>query len=220
MNDQDVRDFLELMSAEEPVPFMDAGLLTRRARRRAAMTVVVGAVGVVIAIAALIAGAGVIRSAPTEIPGNPPEQPSVVWRTGGELPTDVVGGTTTATFEAFGSSWSITDDLQITLQGPLPGNGKVVRSLADGESWKVDAPGGTFLLEQTVPEVHRVSVHVEGDGTIEGRWMNTFRDDQGHSGRIWVVPLPGSGTGSVRIGIEHPTQISWNGATTLGSPVP
>lgn len=219
MNDQDVRDFLELMSAEEPVPFMDAGSLTRRARRRAAMTVVAGAVCVVVAVVALIAGASVIRSAPTEIPGNTPE-PSVVWRTGGELPTDVVSGTTTATFEAFGSSWSITDDLQITLQGPLPGNGKVFRSLADGESWKVDAPGGTFLLEQTVTEVDRVSVHVEGDGTIEGRWMNTFRDDQGHSGRIWVVPLPGSGTGSVRIGSEHPTQISWNGAAMLGSPVP
>jgi hypothetical protein len=212
MNDQDVRDFLERMSAEEPVPFMDAGPLTRRARRRAAMTVVVGAVCVVVAVGALIAGVGVIRSAPTETPGNTPE-PSVVWRTGGELPTDVVGGTTTATFEAFGSSWSITDDVLITLHGPLP-NGKVFRSLADGQSWKVDVPGGTFLLEQTVTEVDRVSVHVEANGTIEGRWMETFRDNQGHSGRIWVVPLPGSGTGSVRIGSEHPTQISWNGAAS------
>src|SRR5262249_31164798 len=134
MNDQDVRDFLEVMSAEEPVPFIDAESLTRRARRRAVRTVVVGAVGVVVAIAALIAGTGVIGSAPTETP----ERPSVVWRTGGELPTDVVGGTTTATFDAFGSSWSITHDQLITLQGPLLGNGKVFRSLSDGQSSKVD----------------------------------------------------------------------------------
>jgi hypothetical protein len=76
MTDQDVRDFLEQMAAEEPVPFLDAEPLTRRAHRRAARTVIVGAVGVAAAIAVLFAGVSAIRSTP-RIPANPPEQPSV-----------------------------------------------------------------------------------------------------------------------------------------------
>jgi hypothetical protein len=74
MNDQDVRDFLERMSAEEPVPSLAAEPLTRRARHRAARTVVVGAVGVAAAIAVLVAGVAQIRRAPAPIPV---EQPRV-----------------------------------------------------------------------------------------------------------------------------------------------
>ena len=77
MTDQDVRDFLERMAAEEPVPFLDAEPLTRRARRRAARTVVVGAVGVAAAIAVLFAGVAEIRTAPAPVPADPAEPPSV-----------------------------------------------------------------------------------------------------------------------------------------------
>ncbi len=77
MTDQDVREFLERMAAEEPAPFLDAEPLTRRARRRAARTVVVGAVGVAAAIAVLFAGVAEIRTAPRPIPVDTPEQPSV-----------------------------------------------------------------------------------------------------------------------------------------------
>ena len=65
MTDQDVRDLLERMAAEEPIPFFDAEPLTRRARHRAARTVVVGAVGVAAAIAVLFAGVAEIRTAPS-----------------------------------------------------------------------------------------------------------------------------------------------------------
>jgi hypothetical protein len=64
MTDQDVRDFLERMAAEEPVSFLDAEPLTRRARRRAGRTALVGAVVAVAAIAVLLAGVGAIRTAP------------------------------------------------------------------------------------------------------------------------------------------------------------
>ena len=57
MTDQDIRDFLERMAAEEPAPFLDAEPVTRRARRRAARTAVVGAVGVAAAVALVFAGA-------------------------------------------------------------------------------------------------------------------------------------------------------------------
>ena len=71
MTDQDVRDFLERMAAEEPVPFIDAEPLARRAGRRAARTVVVGAVGVAAAIAVLFAGVAQIRTVPV-----PADQPT------------------------------------------------------------------------------------------------------------------------------------------------
>ena len=64
MTDQDVRDFLERMATEEPTSFLDATPLIRLAHRRAARTVIVGAIGVAIAIAVLFTGVGAIRSAP------------------------------------------------------------------------------------------------------------------------------------------------------------
>ena len=73
MTDQDVRDFLVRMAAEEPIPFLDAEPLTRRARRRAARTIVVVAVGVAAAVALLFAGVAQIRTAPAPIPADTPE---------------------------------------------------------------------------------------------------------------------------------------------------
>lgn len=72
MTDQNVRDFLERMVAEEPTPFLDAEPLTRRARRRAARTVIVGVVGVAAAVAVLFAGVAQIRTAPAPLPADAP----------------------------------------------------------------------------------------------------------------------------------------------------
>ena len=71
MTDQDVRDFLQRMSGEELVPFPDAGPLTRRAHRRAARTVAVGAMAVAAAVAVLFAGASKLREAAPTVPANP-----------------------------------------------------------------------------------------------------------------------------------------------------
>ena len=75
MTDQDVRDFLQRMVAEEPVPFRDPEPLAQRARRRAARTVIVGAIGAAAAIAVLVAGVAEIRTAPAPIPGDTTEEP-------------------------------------------------------------------------------------------------------------------------------------------------
>src|SRR5436309_9573914 len=55
------------MAAEEPTPFFDAEPLTRRARRRAARTVVLGAVVVAAAIAVVLGGVSAIRSTPVPL---------------------------------------------------------------------------------------------------------------------------------------------------------
>ena len=72
MTDQDVRDFLQRMAVEEPTPFLDAEPLAHRARRRAARTVVVGAVGVAAAIAVLFTSVAPLRTAPAPIVDTPP----------------------------------------------------------------------------------------------------------------------------------------------------
>ena len=77
MTGQDVRDFLEHMAVEEPTPFLDAGPLTRRARRRAARTAVVGVLGVAAAIAVLFAGASQLPEESQRVPANPPEESPV-----------------------------------------------------------------------------------------------------------------------------------------------
>lgn len=85
MTDQDVRDLLERMAAEEPIPLFDAAPLTRRARYRAARTLVVAAVGVAAAIAVLFAGVAEIRTAPL-----PADQPT---------PTPVASGALAYAFD-------------------------------------------------------------------------------------------------------------------------
>ena len=70
MTDQDVRDFLEHMADNEALPVFDAAPLARRARRRAARTIAVGALGAAAAIAVLFAGVTELRTA--QIPANDP----------------------------------------------------------------------------------------------------------------------------------------------------
>jgi len=84
MIDQDVHDFLERMAAEEPVPFFDGQGLTRRARRRAARTVIIGALGVAAAFVVLFAGVSAIRSAPPVPADEPtPRPPGIFASVGG-----------------------------------------------------------------------------------------------------------------------------------------
>jgi hypothetical protein len=39
--------------------------------------------------------------------------------------------------------------------------------------------------------------------------MQTFRDNAGRPGRLWVVPVPGIGTGTQHVGNQIPTLVSW-----------
>jgi len=102
MADQDVRDFLQRMVAEEPVPFLDPEALALRARRRAARTVIVGAIGVAAAIAVLFTGVASIRSTP--VPADDPRPtptPSVdlaifaLSQAGSSTETDMASGEST-----------------------------------------------------------------------------------------------------------------------------
>lgn len=69
------------------------------------------------------------------------------------------------------------------------------------------AQGGGYLLAASGLEVDRTWIDVEGSGSIEGRWM-PFRSPDGEM-RAWLVFLPGTGNGTLRIGRSFEQSVSW-----------
>jgi len=197
--------FQQKAASVDPVPMAPDGVL-RRGRRRQFGTVAGGLLG---AVALVIVGLLVVGSITP-----PPAQVSVGrvarWTTGGQLVTTVEGGATSATFDALGRTWRVRDDMEgATLEQVGGTPSATVYSLLNGSGTEVDEPGGTIFLEQTAPDVDRVFVAVEGEGPAEGRWMQTFRDNAGRPGRLWVVPVPGTGSGTMHVGHQVPTLTSW-----------
>lgn len=80
--DADIRTFLERVAAEPAFPPPDPAPAMRRARRKAAGTVLVGAVGVAVAVAAAFGGVSLLRSSP-EVPAVPSQLPPILHE--GEL---------------------------------------------------------------------------------------------------------------------------------------
>ncbi len=187
----------------------------RRGRRRQGGMVLGTAAGLIAAGLVIFVVVQASHAPPTEQVGGPSVTPTATptgvgaWTSSGQLPTVVAGGATKATFDAFDASWTITDDPNGVTLERTSGAYASFHVLHNGQGTQVDVPGGTFVLEQTHPSVHRVSASVDGGGTVEGAWMETFRDAGGQPGRIWVVPLPGSGTGTTRIGGSAPVPMSW-----------
>ena len=73
--------------------------------------------------------------------------------------------------------------------------------------------GGTFLLSVQDPTVKHLAVttdatDTEPSTTIAGRWA-AAQDNAGEPARIWLVPLPGSGTGTQQMNNDLPTFVSW-----------
>jgi Tol biopolymer transport system component len=115
MTDQHVRDFLERMSVEEPLPFLDPEPLARRARRRAGRTVVVGALGMAAAIAVAFAGASQLRGWTQRVPVNPPEERQVDLG----IFAPITGRIVYHTFHADSGLWGIDPN------APSPGSTQV-----------------------------------------------------------------------------------------------
>ncbi len=143
MTDQDVRDFLERMAAEEPVQFLDAEPLTRRARRRAARTVVVGALGVAAAFAVVFAGASQLREASPNVPVTQPTPTAPIVRgdvevlrftgTSDEAPGDLV-----AVNPETGEERVLVSDLDDVHRAKWSADGRWAAFETPGSLWVVD----------------------------------------------------------------------------------
>jgi Tol biopolymer transport system component len=142
MTDHDVRDFLERMATEEPVPFLDPEPLARRARRRAARTAVVGAVGIAAAIAVLFAGVAGIRT--TRIPAiQPTPTPSgPILRSAGEVllftPTQGGRGELVAVTPGTGEERVLVETLSRPDTAQWSSDGRWVAFEMTGSLWVVD----------------------------------------------------------------------------------
>ena len=165
--------FQEKAASVDPVPTAPEGVL-RRGRRRQVRNVVGGVAGAVAVVVIALLVAGSVAAPPTQVPVGRVDS----WTTGGQLQTTVAGGATSATFEALGTTWRVRDDMEgATLEQVGGTPSATIYSLINGSGIEVDEPGGTIFLEQTAPDVDRVFVAIDGDGTAEGRWMQTFRDN-------------------------------------------
>ncbi|MGE5225965.1 MAG: hypothetical protein ACM3OO_03725 [Planctomycetaceae bacterium] len=126
---------------------------------------------------------------------------------GGRIPTTTApDGTVTGTLNLFGRTWTFSD----TKDGFLVSSGdSTINSMLNGGSTMFDVAGGTLMLAQEGPSVSFVKVKVDGGPTINGWWMPA-EDELGHPGRVWVIPLPGTGTG-VKIADDGfpPSATSW-----------
>jgi hypothetical protein len=69
------------------------------------------------------------------------------------------------------------------------------------------AQQGGYPLAGSGLEVDRTWIEVEGSGSIEGRWM-PFRSPENEM-RAWLVFLPGTGSGTLRIGRSFEQPVSW-----------
>jgi len=82
-----------------------------------------------------------------------------------------------------------------------------------GNETQVDVPGGTFIVSMRDPTVSRLAVTTDAKDqqpstTIVGRWL-PIQDTLGDRGLLWVIPLPGSGTGTEQANNDLPTFVSW-----------
>jgi hypothetical protein len=124
------------------------------------------------------------------------------------LETRVEDGYVVASGEDLGSPWAMRRRPEGFLYTVGDEESGVV--LGNGSYAIHEVPGGAVLHYQLASGEGPVTVTVDGTGaTLVGRWMPT-EDAYGEEGRMWIVFLPGSGSGTV-VGTDgFPAQsISW-----------
>jgi hypothetical protein len=98
----------------------------------------------------------------------------------------------------------------------IDGSTTPVASAFSTSSWGstlVDVDGGTFVIGIEDPNTQSFDVTTDPTDqtpstTIAGRWT-PMRDGVGQLGRLWVLALPGSGTGLESMNHELPDFVSW-----------
>jgi hypothetical protein len=150
-----------------------------------------------------------LASAPTPAPSaSAPSAKQLQTRTDPDGSTVVYG-------HDLGHDWEIRrvdNSFELFLDGsttPIAGS----FSAALGASTQVDVGGGTFVIgieDQTVQsfDVTTDATDQTPSTTIVGRWT-AVRDGLGEQGRLWVLALPGSGTGLQLMRDDLPTFVSW-----------
>jgi hypothetical protein len=129
------------------------------------------------------------------------------------------GSATMATGHDLGVDWELRVEqgvVTLTADGQLIGSAGSFQNGGGGQ-WDVDA--GTFLIYQQPLSVSSMTAVIDRSDApdVAGRWMPST-DTLGHDGRLWVLPVPGEGTGTVQVNDDLPTFVSWptHGTVELG----
>ena len=172
-------------------------------RRRMGVYTLVGA----LATAALIVALGTVwgdRGRPIDVGENPNDAPRA-------LEYRDYGRSVVAQGEDLGYRWALSDRRPDTDDGAclLIGGENICYHIDRDTPFFVGclAQGGGYLLAASGIEVGRAWIDVEGSGSIEGRWM-PFRSSEDEM-RAWLVFLPGTGNGTLRIGRSFEQSVSW-----------
>jgi hypothetical protein len=206
----DVQEVFRLVTQKvRPDPgALDRQLVNQRRsirRRRLGVYALVG----VLATAALIVALGTVwgdRVRPIDVGRNPNDAPRALdYREYGD------GRSVVAQGEDLGYRWTLSDQRPDTDDGAclLIGGENVCYHIDRETPFFVEclAQGGGYLLAASGLEVDRTWIDVEGAGTIEGRWM-PFRSPEEEM-RAWLLFLPGTGNGTLRIGRSFEQPVSW-----------
>jgi hypothetical protein len=148
--------------------------------------------------------------------------PSPVSLAASALDYRVTDHTVTATGYDLGHDWKLRlegTELTLSLDAAPPQGGFSVAP--QGSGGQLDVPGGTFLFsaESRRTTGLRVTSDVAGNEIVGiGRWMPGGSDVRG-SGRVWIVALPGAGTGYEQVVGRLPMAMSWpnSGVPTAGT---
>jgi hypothetical protein len=133
---------------------------------------------------------------------------------GEQLHYAMVGTATVATGHDLGVDWEVRAEdgtVTLTANGPPIGSAGSFQSSGGGQ-WDVDVGTLLFYLQPlsvaSMTAVIDRSDAPDAPDQVAGRWMPAT-DALGHETRLWLLPIPGQGTGTVQVDDELPTFVSW-----------
>jgi hypothetical protein len=116
-----------------------------------------------------------------------------------------------------GHGWELRHEngrIVVYLDGSSTPSGSV--EMLNGRWGVIDVDGGSFVVGSFDDSVRRLWVTEQGsDASIDGGYANA-QDRTGAPGRVWLIPLPGSGWGTLENGVAtRGWWISWPSVTNL-----
>jgi hypothetical protein len=127
-----------------------------------------------------------------------------------QLPYEISNGLVTARGTFQGTPWKVEqlydkDGVRLTIGGAPENLG--VPQIDERIVRAIDASGyGAIVLVLTGLDVDRVAVTSEG--SWDGRWMPSSTGD-GAEARLWVIELPGAGSGTLELNGEAAGTVRW-----------
>jgi len=132
----------------------------------------------------------------------------------GELPMKETSNGFVIYGNDLGHDWQLAHEngrMELFLDGSTESAGSF--TFVIGSETQIDVPGGAFLISLRDKTVTDFAASIDATDqqpstTIDGGWQR-IQDVNGDDGRVWIVPLPGWGTGTEQANDDLPNFVSW-----------